>query len=88
MKLKYNFVIQKLEDKYVAVATGEGANAFKGIIRVNEVGKLVLDKLQEEISKDELCNYILSIYEGGEKKVKDDIEKFVNELERLGLIDK
>ena len=54
MKLKSGIVIEKAGDEYVAVATGEAAKSFNGIIRINKSANFIYVQLKEEKSDEQL----------------------------------
>ena len=53
MKLKSGIVIEKTGDEYVAVATGEAAKSFNGIIRNNKTANFIFEQLKEEKSEEQ-----------------------------------
>ena len=53
MKLKSGIVIEKAGDEYVAVATGEAAKSFNGIIRNNKTANFIFEQLKEEKSEEQ-----------------------------------
>ena len=47
MKLKYDFIIQKVGDTQVAVPAGDDANRFSGIIKLNTTGAVIFEMLKK-----------------------------------------
>ena len=43
MRLKYNFSINKVVNKYTAVAIGDDAKSFHSIVFLNNVGKEIFE---------------------------------------------
>ena len=48
MKLKYDFIIQKVGDTQVAVPAGDDVNRFSGIIKLNSTGAVIFKMLKNE----------------------------------------
>ena len=60
MKIKSGFVVQKVGGKYLAVAVGELANEFNALVRMNETGVFMWNKLSEmDLTKEELLSILL-----------------------------
>lgn len=76
MKLKYTFIIQEVAGSYIAVAIGEGAKNFKGMIRLNETAKRIFEHIQQGKEKEEIVSALEQEYEANE----EDLRKAVNTL--------
>ena len=46
MKLKYNFIVNEVADKMVAVAVGADLEAFNGFIKMNDIGAEIFEILK------------------------------------------
>lgn len=86
MKLKEGIVVEKINDEYVAVATGEAAMAFNGLIRGNKTMNFILSKLSEDISEDALVAAMLEKYDVSEEIARRDVKTLVNKLFSAGLL--
>lgn len=80
MKLKYRFITQKVNDGYVAVATGEGADEFKGIVRLNEVGKEIFELLADEQTEESIVEELKKTYEDKNGEIEKSVHEFVEYL--------
>ncbi len=86
MKIKSGFVVQKVGGKYLAVAVGELASDFNALVRMNETGVFMWNKLSEaDLTKDELLSALLKEYDVDEKRARHDIDDFVDKLSSAGL---
>ena len=56
MRLKYQFVTQKVGNQIAAVAVGEGASNFNGLLKLNETAAFIIEQLANEVSREELVN--------------------------------
>lgn len=64
MKLKYNFVVQEVAGLYMAVAVGDKANEFSGVINLNDTAKFIFELIQQGLSEDEIISRLMVEYEG------------------------
>lgn len=87
MKLKSGIVIEKTGDEYVAVATGEAAKSFNGIIRNNKTANFIFEQLKEEKTEDELVEALLERYDVSREKAQSDVHALVVKIREAGLID-
>lgn len=88
MKLKYPFITQQVNDGYVAVATDEGAAEFKGIIRLNEVGKEIFDLLSTDQTEELLVAALKERYSDPNDEIESSVRDFVDYLANEGVLEK
>lgn len=88
MKLKYPFITQQVNDGYVAVATDEGAAEFKGIIRLNEVGKEIFDLLSTDQTEELLVAALKERYSDPNDEIESSVRGFVDYLAAEGVLEK
>lgn len=87
MKIKENFVLRELCGTYVVVAVGEQTLNFKGLIKLNETGAFLWQKMAEEdTTQDALLQAMLAEYDVAEDVAKTDIEEFINLLKEADLL--
>ena len=63
MKLKYEFIIRELGDRYVAVAVGENAEEFSALVKMNKSGKIMMEMLKEDTTEDKMVAQLMEKYE-------------------------
>lgn len=88
MKLKYPFITQRVNDGYVAVATGDGAEEFKGIIRLNDVGKEIFELLSTDQTEESLVTALNERYDDPNKEIEGSVREFVDYLASECVLDK
>lgn len=86
MKLKYDFVLQEVGGLYMAVAVGEGAQAFKGMIRLNESAKRIFELIQEKDSEDAVVEALKEEYEAEEAILRASVDNVMGQLKKEGLL--
>ena len=85
MKLKYNFVINKVADKTVAVPVG--ADGFNGFVKMDDLGAFMFDLLKEEISADEMAAKMQVQYPDNTlDEIKECIADFTSRLQAEGVL--
>ena len=87
MKIKNGFMLRKVGAQNVVVAVGEASRSFNGIIRLNDSGRYLWEKLQNEITEQQLLSDMLNDYDIDESTAKADIARFVESLKGAGLLE-
>lgn len=87
MKIKNGFISRQVAGSNVVVATGEQSKNFSGIIKLNDSGKLLWDKLFSGATQDELIAALLDEYEIDRATAEVDVEKFIGELRNAGAVE-
>ena len=80
MKIKDGFILRKVADSYIAVATGEESVNFNAMVTTNETGAFLWEKLKNETTEEELLACLLREYDVDEKTAKADISEFLGKL--------
>ena len=86
MKLKYQFVFQPVGKTYMGVAVGDSAKQFSGMLQLNEVGYDIVSQMTEDISRDEIVDKMLNIYDSDRETVSkyvDEVVEYLTENEVL-----
>lgn len=87
MKIKNGFVVRTVAGESVVIAVGAASKNFKGIIKLNDTGRILWDKLAGGADESEMLAAILSEYDIDEETAKKDIENFVKTLKGAGVIE-
>lgn len=88
MKIKNGFILRDVGGKTFVVAVGERSREFKGMITLNETGKLIWKTLENEATFDDVVNAILNTYECDDKAlVESDVKAFIAKLEGDGILE-
>lgn len=86
MKIKNGFLLKKVGGQNVVVALGEASRSFNGIIRLNDTGVFLWQKLQQETSEEQLLAALAAEYDIGEEQAKSDIAEFIAALRKAALL--
>lgn len=86
MKLKYEFSIQEVADKFVAVAKNTETETVEQVFNLNESGAVILRALQEGKDVPAIVNLLLSQYDVEPQEAEDEVNAFINMLKVNGLM--
>jgi hypothetical protein len=85
MKLKYEFSIQEVADKFVAVAKNTETETVEQVFNLNETGAIILKALQDGEDVPAIVNQLLSQYDIEAQEAEDEVKAFINMLTENGL---
>ena len=87
MKVKSGFVVHTVGGETVAVASGELATKFNGMIKLKGTGAFLFELLQNDISEEALAARLAEEYAVDIAIAKRDVRAFLQSLENAGLIE-
>lgn len=87
MKVKSEYILRELAGQNIVVPVGSEAVNFNGIITLNNSGKRLFKKLQEDTSKEDLIALLLEHYEVTEEQAISDVAVFLEKLERNNILE-
>jgi len=80
MKLNYEFSIQEVADKFVAVAKNRETETVEQVFDLNETGALILQALQDGQDTSAIVSLLLSKYDVQPDEAEAEVTVFVNML--------
>lgn len=88
MKLKQGIILSPMEDAFVAVAAGEAAKSFSGMVRMNATAAFICEHMKEETTIDALVRAVVDTYEGvDEARARASVERVVADLRAASLME-
>ncbi len=87
MKIKNGFLLRQVGSQNVVVAIGEESRNFNGIIRLNETGRFLWEKLQSNTDEASLVSLLLAEYDTNEATAAADVAAFVASLKGANLLE-
>ena len=88
MKIKDNYVLQKIVDEYLVVPVAEEADRLHGVIKLTETGAFIWDYLLKGIKCiDELEKPFMLKYKIDKTTAHKDIEDFISQLYSIGCLE-
>lgn len=86
MKLKDGVIFTNVADETIVVTVGEAANAFRGMVKLNETGAFIAKKMLQDTSKEELVAMLRQEYEVDEDMAMEAVESIIEKFQSVGLI--
>lgn len=87
MKLKYNFIVNEIADKKVAVTVGEDTENFNGMIRLNNTAAFIFDMLKEDVTEDEIVAAMKEKYDAEEEQLRQTVHSFIETLQKSNVLE-
>ena len=87
MKIREGFILREVGGQPVVVAVGSASQIFNGMVNLNTTGKFLFEKLQKDITEDELVKAVVEKYEVDEETARKDVQSFVETLVKPGIIE-
>ncbi len=87
MKVREGFILKNMGTQAVVIAIGSASKVFNGMVKLNETGELMWEKLVEGATREELIAAILEVYEVEEEVAQKDVDRFIEKLKKPGIIE-
>lgn len=87
MKVKTGFMLREVAKNYIVVPVGKAGVDFNGIITLNETGAFLWEKLESDISIEQLIIELTNTYNVDNDTAKMDIDNFLKTLNQNHLIE-
>ena len=88
MKIKSGYMLREVAGNYVAVAIGQEAVNFNGLIRTNETGAFLWKLLENDVTEEKLTSEMCKEYDVDKKTAASDVKAFIVQLSEANLIEK
>lgn len=85
MKLKYDFSIQEVADKFVAVAKNPETETVESVFNLNETGALILRALMDGTDITDIVNQLLAEYDVTPQEAETEVNTFIDMLKESGI---
>lgn len=86
MRLKEGLIFHEVGEEHMAVATGEAAKSFNGIIRNNETAAYIFELLKEDTTEEAIVTAMCERYEADEAVIAADVKEIVTRIREAGLL--
>lgn len=86
MRLKQGFILHEIGNEHMAVATGEAAENFNGLVRNNGTAAYIFELLQEEITRDEIVDAMCQRYDADRSEIEEDVDRMIREIRNAGFM--
>lgn len=86
MKFNGNFVLKNIGGTYYAVPLGEASKTIKGMIKLNDSGAFIWEKLEKGIDEDEIVAELTKNFGINEDTARKDFKEFTNSLKKVNIL--
>lgn len=86
MKIEPNFEIVQIADDYMLVPVGDKIEQFNGTVVLNEVAAFLVRNMKTDITEEQLIDLVMEEYEVDKETAKEDIEKVILDMKKIGII--
>ena len=88
MKLKDDYILYNAsEEETIAVATGDEAENFNGLLRANKTAGAIMEYLSEDISVDELVDKMAERFDAAKEEIREGVAEVLDTLREIGAIE-
>lgn len=87
MKIKEEYILQNIADKWVVINTNGKSVNFNKILSLNSSGKFLWEQLEAGAEFDDLVNGLIEHFGIDKDLAQIDAEKFIRELKDLECVD-
>lgn len=87
MKARDGFVLRNIMGDYILSPTGSRIKEFRATIVMNELSAFVWNKLQEEVTRNELIDAILSEYDVDSDNAAKDLDELLTKFREYGILE-
>lgn len=87
MRVKDGFICRSVGETHMAVPVGTRTQDVPGVIALSESGVLLWERLQNDVTIDDLVEVLLAEYEVERDQAEKDVRAFVSYLSENGLLE-
>ena len=87
MRLKYDFATMEMDGKTVAVAVGDDANKFHGMLRLNDTAASIFQLLYTDVSFETIVDTMKNEYDVPEEELRRYVQEYIQSLADVGLLE-
>ena len=86
MRIKQGFVMREVAGQTVIVATGEAARGFRGMIKVNEAGRIIWQGITDGLDETAIVERIVDAFDVTCDTAERDVAAFVAQMRDNGFL--
>lgn len=87
MKAKPGFVLRHVAGEYMLMPTGQNIGVYNGAVLLNSVSAFVWEKLQNDMSREDLLSAVTAEFEVDESAAAADLDALLKNMDDMGLIE-
>lgn len=86
MKVSKEMILREIAGENILIPVGETALKVHGMGRLSESGLLLWNKMQTDCTREELINVLLAEYQVDRGTAEKDVDEFVEQVGKAGLL--
>ena len=83
MKFNDNYIIKEVLGNYILI---DLSGQMKDVIKLNETSKTIISYIQQNLTREEIIDKMLSEYEVDKEAFVNDLDELLNKLKNLNVI--
>ena len=87
MKIKEGFVLRRVLDEAIVIATGEMSKSFHGMVKLNDSGADIWEWISEGNDEATVAKKLSEKYELSEEKAAADTKAMISQMADAGLLE-
>ncbi len=87
MKIKEGFVLRRVLDEAIVVASGEASKSFHGMIKLNETAAVIWELIAEGNSEEEIAKKLSEKYEISVEQAAEDTKSMIAVMAEKGFFE-
>lgn len=87
MKLKDGFILHRTGDEYLAVAAGEAAKSFNGLVRNNRTADFIYHALLQDTTEAQIVDAMCKKYDAPRERIAADVHTVLGQMREAGFLD-
>ena len=86
MRIRPEFIHRSIAGEHLVIPTGKPALEIKGMICLTGCSGLVVEKLKEECSKEDILNAICEQFSTTRPEAEADLDVFLGKMRKLNML--
>lgn len=87
MKIKEGYLLREVAGSNVILPIGEATIDFNGMASLNDTGVFLFERMQKDVTEQELVEALLAVYDIDEETAKRDVRIFVEKVIGAGIVE-
>lgn len=88
MKLKEEFLVYRLGNELMMIPVGAAVKSFNGMVRLNETGAFLAERLKKDTGEEQLVDALLAEYDVQREDAAAHVKEFIRTLDEIGALDR
>ena len=87
MRIKDGFILRNVMDEYIVMPAGAQMKEFEGVVVLNGPSAFLWEKMQSDVTRQELVEALLAEYDVDRAVAEKDTEELLKKLDLYGVLE-